>query len=700
MGKDGGGDSGSDSDAENTLGNVMRMVMRPPGHSGKAKRGHLCLDASYEGGNLGRVDFITEYEYDLFIRPDTCNPRFRVWFNFVVDNCRVDQRVIFNIVNFSKTKLLFREGMTPLVKSTSRPKWYRIPARFTYYHKSPEHKQHYLLSFAFAFDKEDEVYQFAFAYPYSYSRLQAHLEQICRKNFSFFQRDLLAQSVQQRRCDLLTITNPNNLTDPNRQQRVVVIMARSHAGDTPTSYVIQGLLDFLCSSHPIAVTLREHIIFKVIPMLNPDGVFYGNHKTNIMGMDLNRQWHEPSEWAHPTVFAAKNFIQDLDEDKNVDLDFVLDLHANSSLVGTFIYGNSYDDVYRYERHIVFPKMLSQVAEDYNPNNCLYNRDIQKQHCARRVLCDKLKDSVNCYSLEVSFYGYQLEGNPTTIPYTEEGYMRLGRNLARAFLEYYKFMNMIPLSTSNATSGGTTSTTGERGRVAPRGEKTPRFRKSHENSVSSNHSKDSRHASLSRRAPRIEHDPEVHWVSRGKAKRAFKLTRDVTGAIRRMQRRGSYDSAIQASEFCSYTETDGEVATTRDPSTGNTLSFSFPIDDSNMTTFSQPSTGNRLPFSCHSLNLNAHFPMRGRSNSLDRLFPTENELWRKYYGEPGTLISPLRGFPAPRGMKAGMISTDAYSLALAREKVKNPKTLKIVDMNQMTQCALDQALMIGQKSGMY
>ena len=28
-------------------------------------------------GNLGRVDFINDYEYDLFIRPDTCNPRYR-----------------------------------------------------------------------------------------------------------------------------------------------------------------------------------------------------------------------------------------------------------------------------------------------------------------------------------------------------------------------------------------------------------------------------------------------------------------------------------------------------------------------------------------------------------------------------------------------------------------------------------------------
>ena len=43
-----------DSDTEGGLGNVERVVMRPPGHSGKAKRGHLCFDSSFE---TGAVDF-------------------------------------------------------------------------------------------------------------------------------------------------------------------------------------------------------------------------------------------------------------------------------------------------------------------------------------------------------------------------------------------------------------------------------------------------------------------------------------------------------------------------------------------------------------------------------------------------------------------------------------------------------------------
>jgi len=60
----------------------------------------ICLFA----GNLGRVDLISEYEYDLFIRPDTCNPRFRLWFNFIVDNIRNDQVSRCKLLYYSHVK--------------------------------------------------------------------------------------------------------------------------------------------------------------------------------------------------------------------------------------------------------------------------------------------------------------------------------------------------------------------------------------------------------------------------------------------------------------------------------------------------------------------------------------------------------------------------------------------------------------------
>ena len=36
--------------------------MRPPGHSGKAKRGHLCFDASFETGKFNfKIKIIASY---------------------------------------------------------------------------------------------------------------------------------------------------------------------------------------------------------------------------------------------------------------------------------------------------------------------------------------------------------------------------------------------------------------------------------------------------------------------------------------------------------------------------------------------------------------------------------------------------------------------------------------------------------------
>ncbi|KAL1270154.1 hypothetical protein QQF64_032443 [Cirrhinus molitorella] len=85
-------DTDNEAGGEDALvGNVNKLMVTPPGYTGPPKKGHIIFDACFESGNLGRVDYISEFEFDLFIRPDTCNPRFRVWFNFTVENVRETQ---------------------------------------------------------------------------------------------------------------------------------------------------------------------------------------------------------------------------------------------------------------------------------------------------------------------------------------------------------------------------------------------------------------------------------------------------------------------------------------------------------------------------------------------------------------------------------------------------------------------------------
>lgn len=50
---------------------------------------------------------------------------------------------------------------------------------------------------------------------------------------------------------------------------------------------------------------------------------------------------------------------------------------------------------------------------------MFNSDNAKIGTARRQLCSLLSDKVNCYSFEVSIFGYKLKGTDVVIPYTEE-----------------------------------------------------------------------------------------------------------------------------------------------------------------------------------------------------------------------------------------------------------------------------------------
>ena len=143
----------------------------------------LSFDASFESGNLAEARLVSEtpLEYDLHIRPDTLNTRHRVWFYFAVRGATRGQKVIINVIGYSKTKSLYRDGMAPVVSTSARPHWERIPEGSAYYYRSPRHGRHYVLSFPFCFERkasESEVYYFAYCFPYTYSYLQRFLHSL------------------------------------------------------------------------------------------------------------------------------------------------------------------------------------------------------------------------------------------------------------------------------------------------------------------------------------------------------------------------------------------------------------------------------------------------------------------------------------------------------------------------------------------
>lgn len=99
---------------------------------------------------------------------------------------------------------------------------------------------------------------------------------------------------------------------------------------------MKGMIDYLTGPSTGAQVLRKHFLFKVVPMLNPDGVINGNTRVNLAGWDLNRKWSYPVEKLFPTVFHLKRQIANLQARDRVAI--YCDLHGHSLNRNIFTYG--------------------------------------------------------------------------------------------------------------------------------------------------------------------------------------------------------------------------------------------------------------------------------------------------------------------------------------------------------------------------
>lgn len=87
---------------------------------------------------------------------------------------------------------------------------------------------------------------------------------------------------------MVIITNFRSPAEAIAEREAVVISARVHPGESNSSFICEGIINYLI--RPEAEELRNKFVFKVVPMLNPDGVIVGNYRCSLSGSDLNRQY--------------------------------------------------------------------------------------------------------------------------------------------------------------------------------------------------------------------------------------------------------------------------------------------------------------------------------------------------------------------------------------------------------------------------
>ncbi|KAG9469549.1 hypothetical protein GDO78_020237, partial [Eleutherodactylus coqui] len=406
----------------------------------------LKFNSKFESGNLRKAIQIRKHEYDLILNSDINSNHYHQWFYFEVSGMKTGTAYRFNIINCEKSNSQFNYGMQPLMYSVqealaSRPWWIRVGTDICYYKNhfsrssiatgGQKGKSYYTLTFTVSFLHKDDVCYFAYHYPYTYSTLKMHLqklESLHNPQQIYFRHEVLCETLAGNGCPVVTITampesNYYEHVYQFRNRPYIFLTSRVHPGETNASWVMKGTLEFLMGNSPTARNLRESYIFKIVPMLNPDGVINGNHRCSLSGEDLNRQWQNPNADLHPTIYHTKGLLQYLASFKRVPLVYC-DYHGHSRKKNVFMYGCSIKETVWHTNssaascdidedggYRTLPKVLSQIAPAFSMSSCSFVVEKSKESTARVVVWRELGVQ-RSYTMESTLCGCD-QGNPTT-----------------------------------------------------------------------------------------------------------------------------------------------------------------------------------------------------------------------------------------------------------------------------------------------
>ncbi len=163
---------------------------------------------------------------------------------------------------------------------------------------------------------------FAYFAPYSMER---HDDLIARiASTTGFSHRTLATTLDGRALDCLEVG-----TGPTQ----VWFYARQHPGESMAEWFMEGALELLADeSNSIARELRKRCRLHLVPNVNPDGSARGHLRTNAAGVNLNREWLNPTPERSPEVLGLRAAMDE------TGVDFAMDVHGDEAIPAVFLAG--------------------------------------------------------------------------------------------------------------------------------------------------------------------------------------------------------------------------------------------------------------------------------------------------------------------------------------------------------------------------
>jgi hypothetical protein len=387
----------------------------------------VIFTSHFDSGNMGRVERAAPDVYYIWTAPDCANTEAEVtcrsWFYFQV-TAPVGKTLTLTIKNLNLQGKLFREGMKPVVQSAPDSNWVRMscPVTYTTSLDTPSlfevsFRHHFLTTSAY----------FAFTFPFSYSDNQALLTSLptLAGEDVYLHRENMISSLEGRRCDMVTISSYDDIMEtrethtfplfPDNQRplmfaeskKIVFVTGRVHPGETPGSHMLNGFLKWVISQDPRAIEARKHFVFKVIPILNPDGVYRGYYRTDTTGVNLNRYYQSPDVKTAPTIWATREVVLSFAS----RLYLYVDLHGHASKRAIFLYGN-YMDFPKQVESMTFAKLMSINCANFDFEGSNFTernmktkdkRDGLSKEGSSRVALFRATNLTLCFTMEANYH---------------------------------------------------------------------------------------------------------------------------------------------------------------------------------------------------------------------------------------------------------------------------------------------------------
>jgi hypothetical protein len=257
-----------------------------------------CSAASFHwnfpGGSLDRIEQLSADHYRVFVRGQTDQDhrnRQASWYYFRVDGARertltIDIAGLPGEYNYQPNRGAIN-GSTPPHISYDQSEWAPV-SEVEYDAGEPR--------LTLRIHPSRARFWIAHTPPYTLSELE-RLRRAVRRN-SESREQIIGRSVQGRPILLWTIQDPG-------ASKVVWLMFRQHAWESGSSWTGDGAVRTLLAEPG----LRARIVWKVLPLADPDGVEAGGVRFNRNGYDLNRNWDLEDSPQMPEIAAQRKAIR-------------------------------------------------------------------------------------------------------------------------------------------------------------------------------------------------------------------------------------------------------------------------------------------------------------------------------------------------------------------------------------------------------